>query len=305
MSGGSGSRRAGLIALAVSVRLAWTSGALVAGLLSWPAWAQTDCERAAAHYREALAVGEDAEAALALLREATTLCPNFQGWFVAGNAHRTLNQYAEAVAAYEQALALATTSKQVQMGRAYAALARHRLGETCAASRMFQSLAPAGAAVPEWISEPHRIFEMDLAANGWPPEELACALTATEAQRSIGVCPRVAVRVEFATDSAAMDAANRAKAQALADALARAADGSLRYRLVGHTDRRGGEAHNQALSEQRAASVLAAVLDRRPHLEGRIETSGEGERDPLSPGAEPRDHQLNRRVEVRALCAGG
>lgn len=29
----------------------------------------------------------------ALLRKATALCPDFQGWFVAGNAHRSLREY--------------------------------------------------------------------------------------------------------------------------------------------------------------------------------------------------------------------
>lgn len=91
------------------------------------------------------------------------------------------------------------------MAQAYAALVRHRLGETCAASRTFQSLVLGGGAVPAWIREPFAAFEMDLAANGWCPEEMACALQTTEAHRTIGVCPKVAVRVEFATDSAAID----------------------------------------------------------------------------------------------------
>lgn len=263
---------------------------------------QTNCEQAAAHYRQALEVGEDAAASLALLRKATALCPNFQGWFVAGNAHRSLHEYFEALAAYEQALALANSPKHVQMAQAYAALARHRLGETCAASRTFQSLVPDGGAIPAWIREPFAAFEMDLAANGWRPEEMACALQTTEAHRTIGVCPKVAVRVEFATDSAAIDAANGAKVRALADALHRSPDSAMRYRLVGHTDSRGGEAHNQALSEQRAASVLAAVLAQQPDLDGRMEALGRGERELLAPGAEMRDHQLNRRVEVQAVC---
>ena len=265
---------------------------------------QTNCEQAAVHYRQALEVGEDAAAALPLLRKATALCPNFQGWFVAGNAHWSLNQHFEALAAYEQALALANSPKHLQMAQAYAALVRHRLGETCAASRTFQSLVPDGGAVPAWVREPFEAFELDLAAKGWSPEQMACALETTEAHRTIGVCPKVAVRVEFATDSAVIDAANGAKVRALADALHRSPDSSRRYRLVGHTDSRGGEVHNQALSERRAAGVLASVLARRPSLDGRLEALGKGERELLSPGAEPQDHQLNRRVEVHAVCAG-
>ena len=279
---------------------------LSAGLfaLAPAAYGQTACEQAAVHYRHALEVGEDAAAALPPLRKATALCPNFQGWFVTGNAHRTLNQYAEALAAYERALALTNTPKHVQMAQAYAALARHHLGETCAASRAFQSLVPDGGVAPAWIREPFVAFEMDLAANGWRPEQLACALETTAAHRTIGVCPKVAVRVEFATNSAVIDAANGRKVRALADALGGSADDSARYRLIGHTDSRGDEVDNQALSERRAASVLAAVLAKHPDLNGRMEALGKGERELLSPGAEPGDHQLNRRVEVHAVCTG-
>ena len=264
---------------------------------------QTNCEQAATHYRQALDAGDDAAAALTLLRKVTALCPNFQGWFVAGNAHRSLNQHFEALTAYGQALELASSPKHVQMAQAYAALVRHRLGETCAASRTFQSLVPDGGAVPAWIQEPFAAFEMDLAANGWHPEEMTCALETTEAHRTIGVCPKVAVRVEFATDSSVIDAANGAKVRALADALHRSPS-SARYRLVGHTDSRGGEAHNQALSERRATSVLAAIVAKHPALDGRLEALGKGERELLSTGVEVGDHRLNRRVEVHAVCAG-
>ena len=276
----------------------------MAWIFALPASAQTDCERAATHYRQAIAVGEDAEAALTLLRKATALCPNFQGWFLTGNAQRALNRHAEALASYERAFGLAEAPKHAQMVRAYAALTRSHLGETCAASRTFQSLVAAGSAVPDWIREPYESFEMEMAATGWSPEQMACALETTAAHRTIGVCPRVAVRVEFATNSAEINTANEPKVAALAAALGRAEDGTERYRLVGHTDRRGSEAHNQALSERRAASVLAAVLAKRPALEGRIEATGKGERELLSQGIEARDHQLNRRVEVHAICTG-
>lgn len=279
-------------------------GACMAWAFALPAWGQTDCEQAAAHYRQATAVGENAEAALSLLRKATALCPNFQGWFLTGNALLALNRHAESLAAYERALAVAEAPKHAQMARAYAALARHHTGETCAASRTFQSLIATGGAVPDWIRQPYESFELDLAATGWSPAQMACALETTAAHRTVGVCPRVAVRVEFATDSAAIDAANGPKVDALGVAMERAAKGAGRYRLVGHTDRRGGEAHNQALSERRAASVLAAVLARRPDLAGRVETLGKGERELLSQGDEVRDHQLNRRVEVHVVCGG-
>ena len=170
--------------------------------LTRPSWGAENCEQAATHYRQAIALGEDAEAALAQLRKATALCPNFHGWFLTGNAQRALNRHAEALAAYERAFDLAEAPKHAQMARAYAALVRHRLGETCAASRTFQSLVTDGSVVPDWIREPYESFETDVAATGWSPEQMACALETTAAHRTIGTCPKVAVRVEFATDSA-------------------------------------------------------------------------------------------------------
>ena len=61
----------------------------------------------------------------------------------------------------------------------------------------------------------------------------------------------------------------------------------------------GGEAHNQALSQRRAASVLATVLSKRPCLKGCLEVPGRGERELLSPSIKPRGHVPNRRVEIR------
>ena len=46
------------------------------------------------------------------------------------------------------------------------------------------------------------------------------------------------------------------------------------------------------------------MLSKRPALKGRIEALGKGERELLSQGAEVRDHQLNRCVEIQPICAG-
>ena len=67
--------------------------------------------------------------------------------------------------------------------------------------------------------------------------------------------------------------------------------------VVGHTDRVGGVAANDALSLRRAQSVketlVAAGLP-----EGIIETAGRGEREPLVPTADEVAEPRNRRVEI-------
>ena len=69
--------------------------------------------------------------------------------------------------------------------------------------------------------------------------------------------------------------------------------------IVGHTDSKGSDAYNQALSERRAASV-------REYLAGqgvdgsRISTSGRGESEPVASNDTAEGRQQNRRVSITA-----
>ncbi|MBK8067943.1 MAG: OmpA family protein [Rhodanobacteraceae bacterium] len=51
--------------------------------------------------------------------------------------------------------------------------------------------------------------------------------------------------------------------------------------MVGHSDSQGGFAHNQKLSAERAASVLAALVQRFGVAAARLSAHGVG---PLAPG---------------------
>lgn len=71
--------------------------------------------------------------------------------------------------------------------------------------------------------------------------------------------------------------------------------------IRGHTDAKGSESYNQALSERRARAVLAA-LQQRVRLDG-VSARGFGESSPVAPetvaGADnPAGRQRNRRVEI-------
>lgn len=71
--------------------------------------------------------------------------------------------------------------------------------------------------------------------------------------------------------------------------------------VVGHTDGKGGDAYNDALSQRRAAAVAAALQSRTGRL---IATRGMGKRQPVAPNTTPdgRDdpdgRQRNRRVQI-------
>lgn len=67
--------------------------------------------------------------------------------------------------------------------------------------------------------------------------------------------------------------------------------------LIGHTDRVGSDASNDALSLQRAERVKAELLS-LGIAEGRLRLSGRGEREPIVPTADGIEEPRNRRVEV-------
>ncbi len=76
---------------------------------------------------------------------------------------------------------------------------------------------------------------------------------------------------------------------------------SMRIRVEGHADLRGGEAHNLDLSRRRADSVRRYLVDEKGIEPDRIETIGHGEGRPLVPGTNETALTLNRRVEFRVL----
>ena len=70
--------------------------------------------------------------------------------------------------------------------------------------------------------------------------------------------------------------------------------------VAGHTDSRGSDDYNQALSERRADSVARYMLA-RDVVEARIETVGFGEKVPLASNENDSGRAQNRRVELSLL----
>jgi len=110
---------------------------------------------------------------------------------------------------------------------------------------------------------------------------------------------RTAVPVQFEYDSVAFTVKGEKALEDMRIYLRRQGDSDIR--LIGHTDPRGTEAYNQALSERRANAVKAALQQRG--YKGRIRTSGRGETErfvPDDPGRYSQDerYQLDRRVEL-------
>jgi outer membrane protein OmpA-like peptidoglycan-associated protein len=68
-------------------------------------------------------------------------------------------------------------------------------------------------------------------------------------------------------------------------------------RVVGHTDSTGSTAHNQGLSERRAAAV-AAILTGDGVAPARVQTTGVGYAQPVASNDTPGGRAQNRRVEI-------
>jgi len=103
----------------------------------------------------------------------------------------------------------------------------------------------------------------------------------------------------FDTNSADLGAAGE---QALADLLVRldTFQEISEIEIVGHSDGRGAEDYNLALSERRAQSVQAFLQAAYPDLA--ITSRGEGESNPVATNSTPQGRQLNRRVEIRVTA---
>jgi outer membrane protein OmpA-like peptidoglycan-associated protein len=104
--------------------------------------------------------------------------------------------------------------------------------------------------------------------------------------------------VLFATDSDRLRPGAIEKLRALAGYLRD--NPGVRVAIDGFTDSRGSDAHNQDLSERRAASVRAA-FDQMGVTRARFSVVGHGERDPVASNATAAGMRQNRRVEVTLL----
>jgi outer membrane protein OmpA-like peptidoglycan-associated protein len=116
-----------------------------------------------------------------------------------------------------------------------------------------------------------------------------------------GAAPTVELYLNFAYDSAELDADSVRTLQSLGAALEGDKLKGARLQIIGHTDAKGSEEYNQALSERRAAAVKAFLLSLGSIDPGRLEASGRGKRELKDPAA-PLDG-INRRVEIRNVSA--
>ena len=117
-------------------------------------------------------------------------------------------------------------------------------------------------------------------------------------QTTLGATMTLQEDVLFRTDSADLRPGAIEKLRPLAGYLR--ANSGVRVAIIGHTDSRGTDAHNQALSERRAESVRTA-FDEMGVTRARFRVEGHGEREPVATNGTPAGMRLTRRVEVTLL----
>jgi OOP family OmpA-OmpF porin len=106
-------------------------------------------------------------------------------------------------------------------------------------------------------------------------------------------------RLGFAFDSDEIEPRDLAALDELGRVLQR--NPNLRVRIEGHTDSVGSVAHNQALSERRAAAVRRHLIDVSGVAASRIQIWGYGATRPAYPNDTAEGRRGNRRTEITPL----
>lgn len=224
-------------------------------------------------------------------------CDSFAAALALGRAYAQQNNVLQSLATLRQAVPLAGNATE----RAWAWHLMARVQEAQPAP--FEALLSYRTAwrlarTPE-IGRDMLALERRVQQDVLSAADIVATLRQGLATRAIGVLPAVDVRVHFAFDTATLTARGVQQAAALAQALSALQAPGRRFRLIGHTDSRGDETHNDRLAQQRAETVRQYLLTPAALPAATVQAEGRGKRELLYPGNTEDEHALNRRVEVR------
>ncbi len=166
--------------------------------------------------------------------------------------------------------------------------------EARAANHAFAQIAGPRRDRFDWNSR-DRVVSVEVDPGGWDHHAMRGY---GFRQTARGATLRLEEDVLFMTDSDVLRSGAIEKLRPLAGYLR--SEPGVRVSIDGYTDSRGTDAHNQDLSERRAASVRAA-FDSMGVVRARFSVVGHGERDPIATNATAAGMRQNRRVEVTLL----
>lgn len=107
---------------------------------------------------------------------------------------------------------------------------------------------------------------------------------------------KASLLITFATDSSQLTAGAMQQLDTVAKALQSDQLAGLSFRVEGHADPRGGADHNLKLSQARAESVVAYLVQKHGVLQERLTAQGKGASELMVPGRP--DAPENRRVTI-------
>lgn len=164
----------------------------------------------------------------------------------------------------------------------------------------FCALAFLTASSGAWAQEQAVRRSLDLAPDASQSRALAVVeeAVAAAALAPIGQEVSISTRIAFDFDSARLTPEAQAQLAHIAAAMLGPATQGARFLIEGHTDSRGAEAYNAALSRRRAEAVAGRLAAYGVHPQ-RLGVVGFGEARPL-PGIDPAAG-VQRRVEFLIL----
>lgn len=262
--------------------------------LTQPAWGDT-ASRAEELYRSATAVGVTGEEKERLLEDSLAAAFSYTAAFELGRTCNALGKPEKAATVFEQAAAatLDPAQKSKALGvaaRLYKAIGNTR--EAVAACKLALKIQPSAEIE-------HELRELERSSIGtMSAADITGTLKRSLAKRSLGVQPSVDLRINFDLDSSKFSTEGVKQVNELGQALTDSGFAIYRIRLVGHTDMRGSDSHNDKLSRQRAEAVRKYLAKKYGIAPDRLQVEGRGKREPIFMGDDDEDQSLNRRVEV-------
>lgn len=144
-------------------------------------------------------------------------------------------------------------------------------------------------------------FVTNTAMGNWlvmetkPFEATARLIDASAMKKSLDETGKVALHVNFATDSTRIEPASKPQVDQVLQLLE--SDPTLQLSIDGHTDNTGDAQHNHALSEGRAKSVVDELVARGIDA-ARLQAQGYGDSRPVADNGTEAGRAENRRVEL-------
>jgi len=284
---------------------------VAAALLAGSAVQAEDCalgQQFLSRARDQLAQSQRA-GAVASLRQSVAACPSYEGYEQLGELlghSKNRRDWLSAADAFVQAHSLAPSPKaRAQTLYQYASLVNDD-GDPQNAYPMImkaatldpgrQDIAKLSAVIESQVRAPTKSqLTRSFGLSVYKPLQARAAAADSITGAGHG---QDNVPINFKFDSVALNDQTRDNLTVLAQALADPALGRKKFVFVGHSDARGSEQYNTALSLRRAEAMRLAVLQLDPKLAGRIEVQGKGSSEPIDPGTDPQAMSRNRRLQV-------